>query len=228
MKRLSFLITAGPTREFIDPVRFLSNPSTGKMGYALAQAAHDAGHDVRLVSGPVQLPAPDGVYVIDVVSAAQMCEAVLSNLSRTDVLIMAAAVSDYYFPHIAGQKIKKSDTSLTIELCRTKDILHSVAQSDYRGMTVGFAAETHDLAKYALDKLHRKKLNLIVANDVTRKGAGFAAETNLVTLYSDKNDVISLPLMAKRDVAAHILEFIGQYIRSTHTVEQTEDTQKEH
>ncbi|RJP56673.1 MAG: hypothetical protein C4541_11745 [Candidatus Auribacter fodinae] len=222
MKPLSFLITAGPTREYLDPVRFLSNPSTGKMGYALAEVVAKLGYEVLLISGPAAIPKPHNVQVIDIISAQQMCDAVLEYLSSYSVLIMAAAVCDYYAPTIAKEKIKKSDNSLTIEFSRTKDILSEVAKTGYSGLKVGFAAESHDLEENALDKLRRKKLNMIVANDITAQGAGFGSDTNIVTIYSDKNDVVKFPIMPKYDVAGHIVDFILKYIgRDRHYAEKT-------
>jgi len=212
MKPLSFLITAGPTREYLDPVRFLSNPSSGKMGYALAEAVVSRGCEVLLISGPTAISKPDGIRSIEIISAQQMCDAVLENLPSYSVLIMAAAVCDYYIPTIEKQKIKKSDSSLMVEFSRTKDILCEVAKSGYSGVKVGFAAESHELEENALDKLHRKKLNMIVANDITAQGAGFGSDTNIVTIYSDKNDVVKFPIMPKRELAGHIVDAILRYI----------------
>ncbi len=211
MKPPSFLITAGPTREHIDPVRFLSNPSTGKMGYAIAQAVLESGYEAMMISGPTSLTISDKVPMKSVTSADQMCNAVLDNVGRFSVLIMSAAVCDYRPIDRFDQKIKKGDSNLTLSFERTKDILLEVDKIGYDGIRVGFAAETQNIEKYALDKLRNKKLNVIVANDVTKKGAGFAGDTNIVSIFSDKGIRVDLPLMPKQEIAHHLIKFIVKY-----------------
>lgn len=214
MKKLSFLVTAGPTREFIDPFRFISNPSSGKMGYEIAYAAYEKGFEVLLISGPVNMAVADkNIKVIPVVSAVQMRDAVLQNIHRFDVLIMAAAVSDYRPHQYNENKIKKSDASITIILDKNPDILNEVNKSGYSGIKVGFAAETENLTDYALDKLHRKKLNLIVANDISKQGAGFESETNAVSIFSDTHNRVDIPLAPKREIAVFLIDYIVEYIR---------------
>lgn len=185
---LRVVITAGPTREALDPVRYISNHSSGKMGFALAAAAADAGARTTLIAGPVQLATPDRVARIDVESAQQMYDAVMAQLPDCDIFIAAAAVADYRPRTVAAQKIKKQNKdaaateTLTIELVRNPDIVASVAAGSPRPFTVGFAAETHDLLTYARDKLERKNLDMIVANDVAAAGIGFNSDNNAVSV----------------------------------------------
>lgn len=208
---LKVVVTAGGTREAIDPVRFVSNHSSGKMGYALAEAARDRGAQVTLIT-TVNLPAPTGVEVINVDSAESMQEAVMNSNRQADVLVMAAAVADFRPAKMAEQKIKKkSDTTgLTLEMVRNPDILTGVAKQKLTGsgpmVTVGFAAETEDLVTNAQRKLERKQLDLIAANDVSASDAGFAVDTNRVTLLGADGSVEALPLMSKIDVAEAILD----------------------
>ena len=205
------VVTAGGTREAIDPVRFISNHSSGKMGYALAEVARDRGATVTLIT-TTTLPDPFGVEVIHLASAEEMKAAVLAATRQADVLVMAAAVADFRPATVAGQKIKKkADTQgLTVALVRNPDILAEVAVQKARGagpqVTVGFAAETEDLLANAQEKLSRKKLDLIAANDVTARDAGFAVDTNRVTLLSAAGTVEELPLMSKVEVAEAILD----------------------
>ncbi len=200
------VVTAGGTREAIDPVRFITNHSSGKMGYAIAEIARNRGAAVTLVS-TVKLPAPVGVEMVAVNSAEQMRNAVIDLIPQTDILVMAAAVADFRPATVAEQKIKKQgeNRGMTLEMIRTPDILAAVAaQKSSSGkpeITVGFAAETENLLKNAREKLARKKLDLIVANDVTAPDAGFAADTNKVTLLSNNGTVKTLPLMSKLKVA---------------------------
>ncbi|MBY5923335.1 bifunctional phosphopantothenoylcysteine decarboxylase/phosphopantothenate--cysteine ligase CoaBC [Ferrimonas balearica] len=177
------LLTAGPTREALDPVRFLSNHSSGKMGFALAEQATALGAEVTLVSGPVNLATPSGVTRIDVESAEQMLEAVLNALPGQDIFIGCAAVADYRPVAVADNKIKKSNERMVVELVRNPDILATVAQQQPRPFTVGFAAETDNVEQYARDKLARKGLDLIAANDVSKPDQGFNANHNALTLY---------------------------------------------
>jgi phosphopantothenoylcysteine decarboxylase/phosphopantothenate--cysteine ligase len=208
---LNFLITAGPTREAIDPVRFISNPSSGRMGYALVEAALAAGHTVRLVAGPTCLEPPRANEVVRVTTAQEMRDAVLARLEGCNVLIMAAAVADYRPKTLWPSKIRKSDAMLRLDLERTPDILAECARARgarTRGsrMHVGFAAETGDLIERARAKLEAKELDLIVANDVTEQGAGFGVETNRATLLWRDGRIEALPLMTKRELADRIIE----------------------
>jgi phosphopantothenoylcysteine decarboxylase/phosphopantothenate--cysteine ligase len=205
---MKILITAGPTREPIDPVRFLSNRSSGKMGYALAEAATARGHEVILISGPVALPPPKAVQVVRVVTAADMLAAVKLYLKKCDALIMAAAVADWRPARLAKRKMKKGEAQrLTLELRRTPDILKTVAPLKGKRVFVGFAAETHNLRNEAKRKMYEKNLDFIVANDVTVPGAGFEVETNRVTIF-DAHSEEQWPLLTKREVAERILERI--------------------
>jgi phosphopantothenoylcysteine decarboxylase/phosphopantothenate--cysteine ligase len=205
------VVTAGGTREPIDPVRFVSNYSSGKMGYAVAEAARDRGAAVTLIT-TVGLAPPIGVQVIQVASAVEMLEAVLASTQSADLLVMAAAVADFRPKSVAAQKIKKKNdtTELVLELERTPDILAEVAKQKSAGygprLSVGFAAETEDLLANAKSKLARKKLDLIAANDVTAADAGFAVDTNRVTLLARDGSVEELPLMTKIEVAETILD----------------------
>ena len=206
MNRMRFVITAGPTREHIDPVRFLSNPSTGKMGFAIARAAASRGHDVTLVAGPVSLKTPKGVRRIDVVSAREMMAAVKKALGEgvraTDVFIATAAVADWRPAKCAAKKLKKGEMSGTLRLVRNPDILKTV-----KGVRkVGFAAETNDVLAEARRKCREKGLEMIVANDVTKKGSGFGTDTNRVTFVRKDGSVERLPLMSKLSVARRIVK----------------------
>jgi phosphopantothenoylcysteine decarboxylase/phosphopantothenate--cysteine ligase len=202
----SFLITAGPTQEPIDPVRFLSNPSSGKMGYALARAARRRGADVVLISGPVSIDAPIDVGLIRVRTAQEMKEAVLSRFDSASIVIKAAAVSDYRPVNVSDHKIKKVDESLALELSRTPDILRRLGEIKGDRLLVGFAAETEDLVKNAATKLKEKNLDLIVANNVQMSDSGFGVDTNRVTLIFADARQESLSLMSKDDLADLILD----------------------
>jgi phosphopantothenoylcysteine decarboxylase/phosphopantothenate--cysteine ligase len=202
----SFLITAGPTQEPIDPVRFLSNPSSGKMGYALARAARRRGADVVLISGPVSIDAPIDVELIRVRTAQEMKEAVLSRFDSASIVIKAAAVSDYRPVNVSDHKIKKADESLALELSRTPDILRRLGEIKGDRLLVGFAAETEDLVKNAETKLKEKNLDLIVANNVQMSDSGFGVDTNRVTLIFADARQESLSLMSKDDLADLILD----------------------
>ena len=200
------LVTAGPTCEDLDPVRYLTNRSSGKMGYALAQAAARRGAKVILVSGPTALPAPEGVQFLSVRSAEEMHKAVLAAFPSCTVAIFAAAVADYRPAARHSQKMKRSKASLAIELEPTPDILADVARHKGDRLIAGFAAETTDLAANARKKLAAKNADLIVANDVTAQGAGFDLDTNIVTLFSRDNRETPLPLMSKSEAAQRILD----------------------
>ncbi|WP_395734898.1 phosphopantothenoylcysteine decarboxylase [Prosthecobacter sp.] len=212
---MRLLITAGPTREPIDPVRFLSNRSSGRMGYALAAAAHAAGHEVLLISGPVTLPAPSGVQLIRVETAREMYDAVRTHLPDCDAAIFSAAVADYRPTQAASQKIKKSATTLTLELERTEDILGSVrSQFGFTGFLVGFAAETENLIAHAQDKLQRKGCDLIIANDVSQSGIGFDSTENEVTLCFPLGKTTALPRQSKTVLAHELIRIISSRIQS--------------
>jgi phosphopantothenoylcysteine decarboxylase / phosphopantothenate---cysteine ligase len=210
-----FVVTAGPTREPLDPVRFISNPSSGRQGFALAQAALDRGAVVTLIVGPTSLPTPYGAVRIDVVTVEDMQAAVLAAVGSADALLMAAAVGDYRPATVAPQKLKKGG-DLALTLVRTPDILSAVAErrtaSGAPRVVVGFAAESEDLLAQARAKLAAKHLDLIVANDVTAPGAGFAAETNRVVLV-DAQGSAELPLMSKAAVAEVVIERVAALLR---------------
>lgn len=202
------LITAGPTREAIDPVRFITNHSTGKMGYALARCAAACGADVTLISGPVDLAAPLGVEVVDVVSAADMYEAVTTRAADADIIIKSAAVADYRPIEVATEKIKKSEGDASIALERTDDILGTLGANKKAGQFLcGFSMETEHMLENSKAKLERKHLDLIVANNLKVAGAGFGVDTNVVTLIA-ADEVRELPLLSKDDVAYEILKEI--------------------
>lgn len=209
---MRILLSAGPTRESLDPVRFLSNRSTGKMGYALARAAVRAGHETILVSGPVSLPVPEGLFrFLPVESAADMAEAMKEQFPDAELTIMCAAVADYRPVHCAEQKIKKSGGPLFLELERTEDILLSLGQRKRSSqILVGFAAETQDLALYAQQKLRKKNLDWIIANEVGLPSRGFASDFNAVTVYGADGSVKELPLMEKERLAEELIRFLVQ------------------
>lgn len=207
----SVLITAGPTREAIDPVRFISNHSSGKMGYALAQAASELGANVTLVSGPVTLNTPENVRRIDVESAKDMHAEVMTNVGANHIFIACAAVADYRPGAVSDQKIKKKDDSdeMSLSMIKNPDIVASVAKLDKnRPFTVGFAAETQDVEKYAKGKLTKKNLDLICANDVSIEGQGFNSNNNALTLYWQQGEQ-SLPLESKEALALQIMQKIN-------------------
>jgi phosphopantothenoylcysteine decarboxylase/phosphopantothenate--cysteine ligase len=200
------LTTAGPTREDLDPVRYISNRSSGKMGYAVAEAAARRGAKVILVSGPVNLEVPAGVERIDVRTAREMHNAVVDRFAHASIAIFAAAVADYRPVEPHTEKIKKSDAALTISLEPTTDILAEVAKNKGQRIVVGFAAETDRVAENARKKLSAKNADLIVANDVTAEGAGFDQDTNIVTLFSRDGRDLALPKLTKSEVAERILD----------------------
>ena len=203
LKGKRMVVTAGGTQEPIDPARHISNPSSGKMGYAIAEAARDRGAKVTLITAPTSLPDPAGVDTIHIRTAAEMKTAVAKAVAKADALIMAAAVADYQPKTAAKTKIKKESPSLTLELVRTPDIITEV-KGDF--IKVGFAAESEDIVANARKKLEKKELDLIVANDITDKESGFGVDTNKVTLISRDGKTEKLPLMSKREVADKILD----------------------
>jgi len=203
LKGKRVVVTAGGTQEPIDPARHISNPSSGKMGYAIASTARDRGAKVTLITAPTSLPDPAGIETIHVRTAAEMKTAVAKAAAKADALIMAAAVADYQPKTAARTKIKKETSSLTLELVKTPDIITEVKGKFLR---VGFAAESENVAANARKKLEKKNLDLIVANDITDKKSGFGVDTNKVTLIDKKGKAEKLPLMSKREVADKILD----------------------
>ena len=209
------LVSAGPTQEPIDPVRFISNRSSGKMGYAIAEAAQARGAQVVLVTGPTALPTPRGVEIISVATAEEMTKALSVRLAWSTVVIMAAAVADFRPTHPASHKIQKQGrASQTLDLERTTDILTSLSAQRTTQLMVGFAAETNDLIAHAKNKLTAKGLDLIVANDVTTEGAGFGSDQNVATLIDRQGTMTELPLMLKRALADAILDRAQELLRT--------------
>jgi len=201
------LVTAGPTREALDPVRYLTNRSSGKMGYAMADAFARAGHQVLLVSGPTVQEVPEGIDFLPVESALEMFEAVKRHIGRMDAAVFAAAVADYRPAAVADQKIKKTGETLTLELVRTPDILGGARANGFAGTLVGFAAETENLEANAREKLAKKGCDLVIANDVSQPGIGFDSDRNEVLLvYPDRTQ--ALPADEKEHLAIHLVEAI--------------------
>ena len=210
LEGLNVLVTAGPTVERIDPVRYITNRSTGKMGYALAEAARDRGANVTLISGPTSLTAPEGVELVQIKSSAQLCAAVLERGERADVVVQAAAPADFRPKNVAERKIKKTGESMTLELEATTDIAAELGRRKQPGqILVAFAAETNDVMDNARGKLIKKNADLIVANDVSRSDAGFGVDTNVITLITAE-DVRALEKMSKRAAADAILSRVRE------------------
>ncbi len=210
-------ITAGPTREAIDPVRYISNHSSGKMGFAIAKAARDAGAQVTLISGPVHLPTPDRVKRIDVISALDMHQASMDALNQTDIFIATAAVADFRVENSHNQKIKKQDNSgpgMTLTLVENPDIVAAVAQHEPKPFTVGFAAETRDVENYARQKIERKNLDMIVANDVSRQDIGFNSDQNAVTVIWKSGQQL-MALASKTQIARDLVTLISEHYKNT-------------
>ena len=204
-----FLITVGGTREAIDPVRFISNHSSGKMGFALAEAARERGAEVTIVSGITRVEPPENIKIVNGISAEEMHKAVMKELTDATIFVGAAAVADYRPKEIVTAKIKKENRdSLNLELEKTPDILSDVSKNRHRGLiVVGFAAETNNVVEYAKSKLKKKNLDMVIANDITKKGAGFNTDTNIATiLRKDSDEKIEMPLMSKRELADKILD----------------------
>jgi phosphopantothenoylcysteine decarboxylase/phosphopantothenate--cysteine ligase len=218
LKGRKILITAGGTQEPIDPVRVISNRSSGKQGYAIARAATDQGAEVILISGPTCLRPPIGVELISINTAAEMAEKVILESTKVDVLIMAAAVADYRPLQASSSKIKKGqEKALTMALTRTQDILLSVAENKAKKgtgpiLTIGFAAETEELLKNARKKLAGKDLDLIVANDVSQEDSGFGAEDNKVTFIWKDGKTEDLPLLSKMEVAENLIDEVANLL----------------
>lgn len=207
---MRILVTAGPTREHIDPVRFISNRSTGKMGFAIAECAARRGHAVTLVAGPVVLATPPGVARVDVISARDMLAAVESHLPACEALVMCAAVADWRPKQASAVKLKKRGMVPVLELDPNPDILATIRGRTHGCIVVGFAAETGDPRAEGRRKLAEKGLDLLVANDVSQPDAGFAADTNRVTLLTRAGGEEALPLLSKREVAGHIVAWVEQ------------------
>jgi phosphopantothenoylcysteine decarboxylase/phosphopantothenate--cysteine ligase len=204
------MITAGPTREAIDPVRYISNRSSGKMGYALAEAAVAAGAEVTLVSGPVCLSPPQGVRLLSCQSAEDMYQQVMSSIQSQQIFIATAAVADYRVQQVADQKIKKSDDEMTLKLVKNRDILADVAALKDKPFCVGFAAETQQLEQYAQQKLRDKRLDMIAANRVDSEGSGFDVDDNALSVYWPDGSV-QLPLQSKKTIARELVDIIGTH-----------------
>jgi len=212
LEGVNVLVTAGPTVERIDPVRFFTNRSTGKMGYALAEQAAKLGASVTLVTGPTNLEYPKGVQVVQIESAQQMLEAVMQRYHEADVVIKSAAVADYRPKHVFDQKMKKQPGEAVLELERTTDILRTLGEQKEHQLLVGFAAETEQVDEYAQKKLASKNLDMIVANNVMTEGAGFGTDTNIVTLYKRSGESKELPILSKHDVATEVLKEVKEML----------------
>lgn len=206
MAGLKVLVTAGPTVESIDPVRYITNHSSGKMGYAVAEIAAKRGADVTLISGPVNIKPPMFADTINIQSANDMYNAVMENLPECDILVKAAAVADYTVPDVSSEKLKKSDDDLSLSLARTKDILKAVGENKKDNQVIcGFSMETSNLVENSKKKLVSKKCDMIIANNLKDKGAGFGVDTNKITIITE-NDVESLDVLTKKQVAKKILD----------------------
>jgi len=206
---MKILISAGPTRETIDPARFISNRSSGKMGYALASAAAELGHETTLISGPVSLVAPDEIAIFQVISAADMARKIHQHAPDADLIIMAAAVADYRPKSSVAEKLKKTSDPLILELERTEDILAALGKNKPAGqILVGFAAESSDLVAHAETKLREKNCDWMIANDISRDDRGFDKNQNAVTMLARDGRRIDLPLMEKTVLAVQILQAI--------------------
>ena len=208
----TFLITAGPTREFSDPVRYLSNPSSGKMGYELARGALQRGAEVILISGPSHILPPPGARIEQVQTAKEMEREVGRHFSKADVLVMAAAVSDFKFSAVSSQKIKKQNKPQTIRLVPTPDILEKFAKKKGKKIIVGFAAESEKIVENALEKVRRKNLDMIVANDITRKGSGFGSDFNQITIVYPDGKSVRSSKKAKPEISDIVMDAIGEKI----------------
>ncbi len=207
------LVTAGPTREALDPVRYFSNYSSGKMGYAIAKEARKRGAYVTLVSGPTALDAPAGVEVVEIQSAEEMYHAVTNRFSDVDIVVKSAAVADYQPEEVLSQKRKKQGNEWSVPLVKTKDTLLEIGKRKDKQILVGFAAESEQLDMYAKEKLKRKNLDLIVANNITEKGAGFDVDTNVVSVFTKDNHAIDYPEQSKAEVASVILDELEAYMK---------------
>jgi len=209
-----WLITAGPTREAIDPVRYISNHSSGKMGFAIANAAQQLGADVTIISGPVSIATPPHCHKIAVTSAMEMHQHALDHAATSDVFVACAAVADYRIDHIADEKIKKSHDTMQLNLIKNPDIVADVAAMKNKPFTVGFAAETQDVEHYARDKLARKNLDMIAANNVAAQGQGFNSDDNALTVFTASDEKV-LPLMSKSELAKKLVQHIQQTLQKS-------------
>ena len=209
--RKKIIITAGPTREFIDPFRFISNPSSGKMGYALARAAIGQGQEVILISGPVELPPIAGAVLVPVISALEMREAVNSHFPSADAVIMAAAVADYRPEDNSRHKLKKGSADISLKLVRNPDILEELGQKKGDTILIGFSAETENIIDNALKKLKSKNLDLIISNDISAPGSGFSGDTNQVIVFDRRGMADQWPMMSKDDLADRIIKLTMDY-----------------
>ena len=213
LKGKSIIVTAGPTIESIDPMRYITNRSTGKMGYSIAKEAIERGADVTLITGPTNLTPPQNLKkLVKIESAKDMYEAVLENLDENDVVIKSAAVADYKPKNYSNKKIKKSDDDLVIELDRNKDIAQEIGKIKNNKILVGFAAETNDHIENASLKIKKKNLDFIVANDLTKEGAGFGVDTNIVKIIDKEGNITEYPKMKKEEVANIILDKIKELL----------------
>jgi phosphopantothenoylcysteine decarboxylase/phosphopantothenate--cysteine ligase len=203
-----FVVTAGPTQEPIDPVRYISNRSSGRMGYAIAEAAIEAGHAVTLISGRVHLEPPPDARLVPVTTSDEMYQAVVEYITESDVLVMCAAVADYRPATYSEQKIKKQSDRLTLELLPTRDVLRSLPR-DRKFLVVGFAAETNNIEKYARKKLHEKNLDLIVANDVSRSDIGMESAENEVTILFRDGKTKTIERTSKKNIARELVKIIS-------------------
>jgi phosphopantothenoylcysteine decarboxylase/phosphopantothenate--cysteine ligase len=203
---VKFLITAGPTREPIDPVRYISNRSSGKMGYAIAKAALEAGHDVVLISGPVNLDPPRGAHVVSILTSDEIYDAVHQHARDCDVLVMCAAVADYQPQNISATKIKKRDAPLSLELVPTRDILSSLQNKDRQFLVIGFAAETNEVESNSRQKLRTKHCDIIVANDVSRADSGMESDQNEVTIFFRNGETKNISRAPKKIIARELVK----------------------
>jgi len=208
LKGITVLVTAGPTREFLDPVRFLTNPSSGKMGYELAEEARRRGADVVLVSGPTHLIPPSGVKLEKIETAEEMEKKVIKHFQKSDIVIMAAAVSDFKFDDTQTKKIKKQEGEEKLRIVQTRDVLKRLGQKKGKKILVGFAAETENLIKNALQKIKEKNLDLIVANNVLEEGIGFESDFNQVNIIYPDGKTIQTEKRSKREISQIILDKI--------------------
>lgn len=215
LKGKKIMVTAGPTIESIDPMRYITNRSSGKMGYSIANEAIKRGADVTLISGPTNLTPPQNLKkLIKIESAEDMYKAVINNLNENDVIIKSAAVADYKPKNYSEQKIKKSDGDLIIELDRNKDIAYEIGKIKNNKILIGFAAETNDILDNAMKKIKKKNLDFIVANDLTKEGAGFGSDTNIVKIIDKEGNITDYPKMKKEEVANVILDKIKSLIKN--------------
>jgi phosphopantothenoylcysteine decarboxylase/phosphopantothenate--cysteine ligase len=212
-----FVVTAGPTREAIDPVRFISNRSSGKMGYAIAEAALARGNEVTLISGPASIAAPRGMQLVSITTSDELYDAVHRAVRACDVLVMCAAVSDYKPAAPAKRKMKKRKTPFALKLIPTRDVLASLPKKNRRYLVVGFAAETHDLKINAQKKLRRKNCDLIVANDVSRRDAGMESDENEVVIFFRNGESQKISRTSKKNIARELVKIISKMLQKSLT-----------